>query len=139
MYISCNCIHIQHEKLSQQIFKKKIYTRLLEEFNKYGITEGDIDIIINLIHYKCHEEKIEDEKKTFLYQVFTLANSCTATISCTYPLFFSITCMQIVANKYCGIDVDKWDYFARDGHFIGVVHDFDFRLSICTSNPVKFL
>lgn len=35
--------------------------------------------------------------------------------------------MQIVANKYCGIDVDKWDYFARDGHFIGVAHDFDFR------------
>ena len=47
--------------------------------------------------------------------------------------------MQIVANKYCGIDVDKWDYFARDGHFIGVVHDFDFRLSTYTSNPVKFL
>lgn len=73
MYISCNCIHIQHEKLSQKIFKEKIYTRLLEEFNKYGITEDDIDIIIDLIHYKCYEEKIKDKKKTFLYQVFTLA------------------------------------------------------------------
>ena len=35
--------------------------------------------------------------------------------------------MQIVANKYCGIDVDKWDYFARDGLFIGIAHDFDFK------------
>ena len=35
--------------------------------------------------------------------------------------------MQIVANKYSGIDVDKWDYFARDSLFIGVAHDFDFK------------
>ena len=35
--------------------------------------------------------------------------------------------IQIVANKSNGIDVDKWDYFARDSHFTGVAHDFDFK------------
>ena len=29
---------------------------------------------------------------------------------------------QIVANKATGIDVDKFDYFARDAHNLGMVH-----------------
>ena len=34
---------------------------------------------------------------------------------------------QIVANKSTGIDVDKWDYYARDCHYLGVEHDFQWR------------
>lgn len=33
--------------------------------------------------------------------------------------------MQIVANKRNGIDVDKWDYFARDCHNLGITNNFD--------------
>ena len=32
---------------------------------------------------------------------------------------------QIVANKMFGIDVDKWDYFARDSHSLGIPSNFD--------------
>lgn len=34
---------------------------------------------------------------------------------------------QIVANKVNGIDVDKWDYFARDAFYLGIKHCFDHR------------
>ncbi|XP_048406167.1 deoxynucleoside triphosphate triphosphohydrolase SAMHD1 isoform X2 [Stegostoma tigrinum] len=33
---------------------------------------------------------------------------------------------EIVANKRNGIDVDKWDYFARDCHHLGIQNNFDF-------------
>ena len=34
---------------------------------------------------------------------------------------------EIVANKLTGIDVDKWDYFARDSYNLGVSISFDYR------------
>lgn len=34
---------------------------------------------------------------------------------------------EIVANKRNGIDVDKWDYFARDCHCLGIPNNFDMR------------
>ncbi|XP_061428011.1 deoxynucleoside triphosphate triphosphohydrolase SAMHD1 [Lethenteron reissneri] len=34
---------------------------------------------------------------------------------------------EIVANKSNGIDVDKWDYFARDCHHLGIQNNFDHR------------
>lgn len=33
--------------------------------------------------------------------------------------------VQIVANKRTGIDVDKWDYFARDCLGLGMKNNFD--------------
>ena len=35
---------------------------------------------------------------------------------------------QIVANKLTGVDVDKWDYYARDCHYLGVTSDFQEKL-----------
>ena len=32
---------------------------------------------------------------------------------------------QIVANEENGVDVDKWDYFARDSHYLGIGQRFD--------------
>ncbi|XP_071092483.1 deoxynucleoside triphosphate triphosphohydrolase SAMHD1-like isoform X2 [Haliotis cracherodii] len=32
---------------------------------------------------------------------------------------------EIVANAQTGIDVDKWDYFARDCHMLGIKNNFD--------------
>lgn len=32
-----------------------------------------------------------------------------------------------MANKCTGIDVDKWDYFARDCHYMGILTEFDWR------------
>ncbi|XP_056129818.1 deoxynucleoside triphosphate triphosphohydrolase SAMHD1 [Lampris incognitus] len=33
---------------------------------------------------------------------------------------------EIVANKRNGIDVDKWDYLARDCHHLGIKNNFDY-------------
>lgn len=40
---------------------------------------------------------------------------------------------EIVSNKFTSIDVDKWDYFARDCHGLGLSYDFDWKryISIC--------
>ncbi|XP_052834327.1 deoxynucleoside triphosphate triphosphohydrolase SAMHD1-like, partial [Octopus bimaculoides] len=32
---------------------------------------------------------------------------------------------QIVSNNFYNIDVDKWDYLARDSHFLGIGTSFD--------------
>ncbi|XP_053281037.1 deoxynucleoside triphosphate triphosphohydrolase SAMHD1 isoform X1 [Pleuronectes platessa] len=34
---------------------------------------------------------------------------------------------EIVANKRNGIDVDKWDYFARDCYHLGIKNNFDYQ------------
>lgn len=34
---------------------------------------------------------------------------------------------EIVANKRNGIDVDKWDYFARDCYHLGIHNNFDYN------------
>jgi len=41
---------------------------------------------------------------------------------------------EIVANKTCGVDVDKWDYFVRDNYYldIGVVFQYDRFMNFCT-------
>ena len=50
---------------------------------------------------------------------------------------------QIVANKDTGIDVDKWDYFARDCHYLGLANNFDHQriipfMRVCDcERPVK--
>ena len=41
---------------------------------------------------------------------------------CTPP-----SASQIVANKKNGIDVDKWDYFARDCQHLGMSFNFDHK------------
>ena len=38
---------------------------------------------------------------------------------------FFISMLQIVANKRNEVDVDKWDYFARDCHSLGIPNNFD--------------
>ena len=45
--------------------------------------------------------------------------------------YFFICCvLQIVNNKFTSIDVDKWDYFARDCHAVGLSYDFDWKYDI---------
>ncbi|XP_062872182.1 deoxynucleoside triphosphate triphosphohydrolase SAMHD1-like [Trichomycterus rosablanca] len=51
---------------------------------------------------------------------------------------------EIVANKRTGIDVDKWDYFVRDGHHLGIQSNFDHRrflkfARVCEVNGEKHI
>uniref|UniRef100_A0A672K094 HD domain-containing protein n=1 Tax=Sinocyclocheilus grahami TaxID=75366 RepID=A0A672K094_SINGR len=75
---------------------------------KHGLDDKDATFIKELIEGAKTSEvqtdtpwtyKGRDEDKSFLY--------------------------EIVANKQNGIDVDKWDYFARDCHHLGIRNSFD--------------
>ena len=33
--------------------------------------------------------------------------------------------LKIISNKSNGVDVDKWDYLARDCHHLGLINSFD--------------
>lgn len=51
---------------------------------------------------------------------------------------------EIVANKRNGIDVDKWDYFARDCHHLGIQNSFDYKrflkfARVCEVNNSKHI
>lgn len=77
---------------------------LLPEFFKYGLSADDIHFIKELIlgdEAECPVGFIWRGRgdKSFLY--------------------------DIVANKRNGIDVDKFDYFARDCHVLGITKGFD--------------
>ena len=101
------------------------------EFKKYGLSDIDVTFIKEQIAGPKIETpsswpyKGRPEEKSFLY--------------------------EIVANKRNGIDVDKWDYFARDCHSLGIPNNFDLgrfmkfarviddnsRRQICTRDKVS--
>ncbi|XP_064596468.1 deoxynucleoside triphosphate triphosphohydrolase SAMHD1-like [Liolophura sinensis] len=86
----------KHEDASKEMFDHLIKNNdLMDEFRKHRLQERDISFIKELIDGKC------GKKHCFILHG------------------------QIVANKRNGIDVDKWDYFARDCHGLGIRNNFD--------------
>lgn len=57
-----------------------------------------------------------------LWEIFV--ESAAVGFVCDFKLFFFF---QIVANKRTGIDVDKFDYFSRDCHCLGISNSFDHK------------
>lgn len=95
-----------HEHASIAIFQLLIEeNNLLPEFRAAGLDQADIHFVQELILGDREEAPAEFQwvgrgpEKSFLY--------------------------DIVANKRNGIDVDKFDYFARDCHVLGVTKSFD--------------
>uniref|UniRef100_A0A3B4WPC3 Deoxynucleoside triphosphate triphosphohydrolase SAMHD1-like n=1 Tax=Seriola lalandi dorsalis TaxID=1841481 RepID=A0A3B4WPC3_SERLL len=101
----------KHEKASQDMFDHMVKCNALEEkMKKYGLEPeqdmlfikemigGLFNAIIMLSSLQWPYEG-RDKDKSFLY--------------------------EIVANKTNGIDVDKFDYFARDCHHLGIQNHFD--------------
>ncbi|KAM4738332.1 deoxynucleoside triphosphate triphosphohydrolase SAMHD1-like [Anableps anableps] len=100
----------KHETASLNMFDYLVNENNLEdEMRSNGLNlPNDLEFIKELIDPKNWDEdtkkwpfKGRDENKSFLY--------------------------DIVANKRNGIDVDKWDYFARDCHYLGIKSSFDYR------------
>uniref|UniRef100_A0A9J8CDE6 HD domain-containing protein n=1 Tax=Cyprinus carpio carpio TaxID=630221 RepID=A0A9J8CDE6_CYPCA len=95
----------KHEQMSIQMFDDIVKSMKAENedvLKEYGLDDKDVTFIKELIEgAKTSEWTYEgrDEEKSFLY--------------------------EIVANKQNGIDVDKWDYFARDCHHLGIRNSFD--------------
>ncbi|XP_069809370.1 deoxynucleoside triphosphate triphosphohydrolase SAMHD1-like [Dendropsophus ebraccatus] len=117
MPLACPQKKFEHEEASVKMFDHLIKSNNLEaEMEKYGLVlKKDIPFIKELIIGPPKEEthsnssanknswpyKGRPEDKRFLYEV--------------------------VANKSNGIDVDKWDYFARDCHHLGIQNNFDYN------------
>ncbi|XP_064399038.1 deoxynucleoside triphosphate triphosphohydrolase SAMHD1-like isoform X2 [Halichondria panicea] len=102
--------HWKHEEASVMMFEYLLSSNNLHsEFEGYGLGERDVLFIKEQIAGPREgHSPIKDwpysgrhEEKSFLY--------------------------EIVANKRNGIDVDKWDYFARDCHCLGIPTNFDLR------------
>ncbi|KAK9981766.1 hypothetical protein ABG768_001290 [Culter alburnus] len=94
-----------HEKASVDMFHCMIKKNgLRKEMEKYGLNLYEDIIFIKELILKGQKDakwsmKGRTEDKSFLY--------------------------EIVANKLNGIDVDKWDYLARDCHYLGIPNGFD--------------
>ena len=103
----------KHEEMSVTMFDHMLTSCSLRgEFARYGLTEQDITFIKEQIDPKYNKkEEREEDKKGFLY--------------------------EIVANKRNGIDVDKWDYFARDCHGLGIKNNFDHHRFMKFSRVLK--
>ncbi|XP_022343094.2 deoxynucleoside triphosphate triphosphohydrolase SAMHD1-like isoform X2 [Crassostrea virginica] len=110
--------HIKHEDLSLKMFDYLVEdNKLSPEFEKYKLTETDKTFIKELIKGRENDQNGEwtyegrPKEKGFLY--------------------------DIVANKRCEIDVDKWDYFARDCHMLGINNNFDHARCIKYARVLK--
>ncbi|XP_073325854.1 deoxynucleoside triphosphate triphosphohydrolase SAMHD1-like [Pagrus major] len=102
----------KHEKASIEMFDHLVKENDLEaEMKKWGLDPTkDLEFIREMIYGPLDTEDTQDngrpyegrsEDKSFLY--------------------------EIVSNKRNGIDVDKFDYFARDFHHLGMKNNFDYR------------
>ncbi|KAL1281479.1 hypothetical protein QQF64_000282 [Cirrhinus molitorella] len=97
----------KHEQMSVLLFDdivKSLKTENKDVLKEHGLDDKDVIFIKELIEGAKTSEwtyKGRDEDKSFLY--------------------------EIVANKQNGIDVDKWDYFARDCHHLGIRNSFDHK------------
>ncbi|BFZ12562.1 hypothetical protein BsWGS_15601 [Bradybaena similaris] len=100
----------KHEIASRDMFAHIVQEHgLMEEdgiFRKSGLTETDMDFIKELMAGPSNRGNAEwpykgrEKAKAYLY--------------------------EIVANKRNCIDVDKWDYIARDCHQLGIRNNFDY-------------
>ncbi|RXN27968.1 deoxynucleoside triphosphate triphosphohydrolase SAMHD1-like protein [Labeo rohita] len=108
----------QHEEASVQMFhcmrKKNGLDKVMKDC---GLNlDEDIIFIEELIQGRTSSDskwtaKGRPENKSFLY--------------------------EIVANKLNGIDVDKWDYLARDCHYLGIPNGFDHQRLLKSARVCK--
>ncbi len=83
-------------------------------------TDYRIQLIKHLINPPSDYTKSE---KPFLYEVFSRCNKHK--MLDLHVLNLQYEFIQIVANKRNGVDVDKWDYFARDCYNLGIGCSFE--------------
>ncbi|XP_031564010.1 deoxynucleoside triphosphate triphosphohydrolase SAMHD1-like [Actinia tenebrosa] len=104
-------IHWKHEEASVQMFDYLVDSNnLKQEFVKYDLDQQDL---------------------TFIKELIAGPRGDTPARTQDWPYFGREKCKsylyEIVANKRTGIDVDKWDYFARDCHNLGIKNSFDHK------------
>jgi len=106
-----------HEEGSCSLLDQLIESNdLKDEFAKYGLNfDEDLPFIKELINPPQLTEgvqyKYRPKEKNFLY--------------------------EIISNKSNGVDVDKWDYLARDCHHLGLINSFDHNRVISNMKVVR--
>uniref|UniRef100_T1IJ10 HD domain-containing protein n=1 Tax=Strigamia maritima TaxID=126957 RepID=T1IJ10_STRMM len=91
----------RHENSSVEVFNR-IWEKLnLEIKTKYHMGEEERKLICDIILGQPSEDYPKLRDKEFLF--------------------------EIVANKKSGVDVDKWDYFARDNYYLAMGHKISFE------------
>ncbi|XP_058250813.1 deoxynucleoside triphosphate triphosphohydrolase SAMHD1-like isoform X1 [Hemibagrus wyckioides] len=114
----------EHENASVDMFDHLVKENNLEPMMKhYGLSDTDLKFIKEQIVGLSGSKdtwtyKGRPEEQSFLY--------------------------EIVANKRTGIDVDKWDYFARDSYHLGIknvpdYHRFLKMARVCEVNGKKHI
>ncbi|XP_076597951.1 deoxynucleoside triphosphate triphosphohydrolase SAMHD1-like isoform X2 [Chaetodon auriga] len=99
---------IKHESLSLKMFDHLVTCNNLEaEMRKYGLVPSeDLDLIKDMIDRPKAAQGQRPYEGRLMNKSFL---------------------MDIVSNKRNGIDVDKWDYLARDCYYLGIKNNFDYR------------
>ncbi|XP_078608584.1 deoxynucleoside triphosphate triphosphohydrolase SAMHD1-like [Branchiostoma floridae x Branchiostoma japonicum] len=106
----------KHEEASTRMFDHLIDQNKIN-LDEFGLTAQDQTFIKELIKHPKSEGQGawpyegREEEKGFLY--------------------------QIVCNEPSGMDVDKWDYFARDSYFLGLPKKFDHMQLIQHARVIK--
>ncbi|XP_026188987.1 deoxynucleoside triphosphate triphosphohydrolase SAMHD1-like, partial [Mastacembelus armatus] len=105
------CKEWKHEEASVKMFDYLMEDdEVEEEMSEYHLTDQDVTFIKEMIDPKGQTKETDTpdwphkgrgQEKSFLY--------------------------EIVSNSTNGVDVDKFDYFARDSHHLGIQNNFDHR------------
>lgn len=104
----------EHEQASVDMFEHLVKKNKLEgEFTRYGLT--DVDLIFIKEQIKGPSEDVIKRRLSGIVSDWPYAGR---------PKNKSFL-YEVVANKRNGIDVDKWDYFARDCYHLGIKNNFD--------------
>ena len=78
--------------------------------------------ILHYLRWSCEGDR--DFHCPLIRRTTSLASTCASSLCHTAPRYL----YDIVANKRNGIDVDKFDYLARDSYFCGVKISFEHSL-----------
>ncbi|XP_076597952.1 deoxynucleoside triphosphate triphosphohydrolase SAMHD1-like [Chaetodon auriga] len=99
---------MKHESLSLKMFDHLVKCNNLEaEMTKYGLVPSeDLDLIKDMIDRPKAAQGQRPYEGRLMSKSFL---------------------MDIVSNKRNGIDVDKWDYLARDCYYLGIQNNFDYH------------
>ena len=103
-----------HEQGSCDLFDYMIEKneKLQKLFERRGINENEKKLIKSMIM----GELDDSIKETTMMDVEYQGKTCKKQFL-----------LEIVSNKATGIDCDKFDYFARDTHHVGIPNSFDFK------------
>lgn len=97
---------------------------LRNEFTSWGVDSDDIEFIKEMITGPHEESSAGNQAKT--------SNSKNQVRRKEKGFLY-----EIVSNKRNGIDVDKWDYFARDCYMLGIGNNFNHNRCIDFSRVIK--